>query len=595
MPTAMQALSNATGKTTVQLRELYSTNPQQLIQDLIRLNAEGGGGLASLEEQARTATGGIGTALTNLNTAIVRTLGNVIEEIGISNITQAISSAGNAIKLFGNVLIFAANTAKQLAPAIIGVVGGLVAMKVIGTVVAMVRGAAIAFGALSTVLTAGRAAQAAFAAGNVGLATTLIGVRAAALRTVASLTLIGTIMAIIGFAAGEALGKVSDETTEANGNIADMANGMSSFGGETAGASNEAKKLAKQIEKINEQMNQVREDYRYSLAQLVSDKNKTIKDLVDTLKGEQQAYDNSYAERLASFNKAQGLEQTEHAKKTKALQNQIDFLSKYNTATTNKQLTELKFSLARENAEYQKATQLREAEFNAETKSAADEHEKRRVETQTKLDAELALLEKHKDEVKSVRDVILRDEIESLRRSRDEQLRNLQQQKADTLSNSQQTYNGLASQNESYLKEIERQQKIARLKAEIAQMEMQKKAGPDFQSGNFLSDYGRAIGKYGPLALFGKGWAYADGGFTGRGGKYEPAGIVHRGEYVLPKESVDQSTGLPKQGAVTTNNAPATIVIPNQSSGEYRQGAINTIKAYNEYLRSMGLPQIGVA
>jgi hypothetical protein len=36
------------------------------------------------------------------------------------------------------------------------------------------------------------------------------------------------------------------------------------------------------------------------------------------------------------------------------------------------------------------------------------------------------------------------------------------------------------------------------------------------------------------------------GGFTGKGGKYEPAGIVHRGEYVIPKEGVDQQTKLPK-------------------------------------------------
>lgn len=41
---------------------------------------------------------------------------------------------------------------------------------------------------------------------------------------------------------------------------------------------------------------------------------------------------------------------------------------------------------------------------------------------------------------------------------------------------------------------------------------------------------------------------FASGGFTGRGGTYEPAGIVHKGEYVIPKKFVDQSTGLPKMG-----------------------------------------------
>jgi TP901 family phage tail tape measure protein len=38
---------------------------------------------------------------------------------------------------------------------------------------------------------------------------------------------------------------------------------------------------------------------------------------------------------------------------------------------------------------------------------------------------------------------------------------------------------------------------------------------------------------------------FAEGGYTGAGGKYEPAGIVHKGEYVVPKKDVNQSTGLP--------------------------------------------------
>ena len=37
--------------------------------------------------------------------------------------------------------------------------------------------------------------------------------------------------------------------------------------------------------------------------------------------------------------------------------------------------------------------------------------------------------------------------------------------------------------------------------------------------------------------LYGPG--YADGGYTGPGGKYEAAGIVHRGEYVLPQDTVN--------------------------------------------------------
>lgn len=38
---------------------------------------------------------------------------------------------------------------------------------------------------------------------------------------------------------------------------------------------------------------------------------------------------------------------------------------------------------------------------------------------------------------------------------------------------------------------------------------------------------------------------YWSGGFTGAGGKYEPAGVVHKGEFVFPQNMVNQSTGLP--------------------------------------------------
>lgn len=47
---------------------------------------------------------------------------------------------------------------------------------------------------------------------------------------------------------------------------------------------------------------------------------------------------------------------------------------------------------------------------------------------------------------------------------------------------------------------------------------------------------------------------YASGGFTGRGGSNDVAGIVHKGEYVLPQSMVNQSTGTPKMGGNITLN-----------------------------------------
>jgi lambda family phage tail tape measure protein len=51
---------------------------------------------------------------------------------------------------------------------------------------------------------------------------------------------------------------------------------------------------------------------------------------------------------------------------------------------------------------------------------------------------------------------------------------------------------------------------------------------------------GTEVGKF--LGLSGGGYVggYAGGGYTGDGGKYQPAGIVHRGEYVITKEATSR-------------------------------------------------------
>lgn len=60
------------------------------------------------------------------------------------------------------------------------------------------------------------------------------------------------------------------------------------------------------------------------------------------------------------------------------------------------------------------------------------------------------------------------------------------------------------------------------------------------------------------------------GGYTGRGGKYQPAGIVHAGEYVIPKEHVDQRTGLPYANALNSIGA-----VMHSTSNYYNGGYVS--------------------
>ena len=56
---------------------------------------------------------------------------------------------------------------------------------------------------------------------------------------------------------------------------------------------------------------------------------------------------------------------------------------------------------------------------------------------------------------------------------------------------------------------------------------------------------------------------FSEGGFTGTGGKYEPAGIVHRGEFVVPADAVNR-IGLDNLETLRSGNVP---VAASPSSG----------------------------
>lgn len=83
-----------------------------------------------------------------------------------------------------------------------------------------------------------------------------------------------------------------------------------------------------------------------------------------------------------------------------------------------------------------------------------------------------------------------------------------------------------------------------------------------------------------------QGWA--QGGFTGRGGKYEIAGSVHKGEYVIPKEGVNQSTGKPEIGWLMRN-------VLNTVGGGGSAERISNLTTINNNARNGGVQRVILA
>lgn len=99
---ALNAMARQMGITTAQLKEGLSEGTisvQQFQDALIKMNAEGGGGLKSFELIAKDATSGIATGWANLNTAITRGIASIIQAIGSENISNAITAIGKAFEI----------------------------------------------------------------------------------------------------------------------------------------------------------------------------------------------------------------------------------------------------------------------------------------------------------------------------------------------------------------------------------------------------------------------------------------------------------------------------------------------------------------
>lgn len=162
IPTVLQALQNETGKSKDELRELFREDPQALLDNIIRLNEEGGGGLASLEDQARNATGGIGTAFANFDNAIQRGIQSIVTSIGggdleagqkkISDLISSVAkSLGDLLENFGKFVKFVIDNKDIIGPIVVSVT---VFVGIITALASVIKIATVAMGIFNAVLAA---------------------------------------------------------------------------------------------------------------------------------------------------------------------------------------------------------------------------------------------------------------------------------------------------------------------------------------------------------------------------------------------------------------------------------------------------------
>lgn len=155
MGPVLNAIADQMGITMGELQDGLSKGNitvEEFQNNLINLNKNGGGGLASLEKIAKDATGGIRTSFQNMQTAVVRGVGNVItkfnealEGAGFGSISEIIAKQGEKLETmltnFANALPGIIQTAKQLydtlkpyEPVLVGLAASIGTLMVINKV-----------------------------------------------------------------------------------------------------------------------------------------------------------------------------------------------------------------------------------------------------------------------------------------------------------------------------------------------------------------------------------------------------------------------------------------------------------------------------
>lgn len=316
-------------------------------------------------------------------------------------------------------------------------------------------------------------------------------------------------------------------------------------------------KTAKKLSKLGNQLAKLTRDYERDLKQIAVKHEENLADLNKQIEEANVDYRRAIDERNAEFNVSMAKQERSHQETVNELMGQLNFLQRYNNDYNKQKLLQVQFALAEEQRLYQQETEAQQAEIDLQNQADKAKLDARLANLQSELDEELAFMDKHREDLNSVRHVILLDEIESLKERYAEQKKSYNEQIAEAAGSGKKIGDTLISEATGAIKQKRSQiddtgRQIGHGFGDSVVGGALKSIKGGFSDNNIImSMLGGIKGALVNVPLpggGGGGGGWATGGFTGRGNPTEVAGVVHKGEFVVPANQVDQSTGLPKSG-----------------------------------------------
>lgn len=382
------------------------------------------------------------------------------------------------------------------------------------------------------------------------------------------LGLVTTVAAIgAAFLVSSGIDSMNDSMEDATASSKTLGSYIGNVSSEFSKLEAQAKNTSSRIDDLTEKLNKLDRDYKRDLKKIAVSHQENLDKLTQQIEEANVDYRRAIDERIADFNVSLAKEERTHQEMVDELMTQLNFLQRYNNDYNRQKLAQVQFALAKEQALYEKQTQAEREQLELQNEQDRLKNEQKLASLQKELDDERAFMDKHRDALNSVRDVILLDEIESLNERFAEQKRSYQDQIAEARTSGNQIGSTLGSGISQALQDQMNQINLTGQGIDIGKgimngigeglkaaangvWEWLKQGGilkniSDWVGGLFSGSSSRKSSGSG-------GWA--EGGYTGRGNPNDVAGVVHKGEYVIPADQVNQNTGLPKVGNTTVQN-----------------------------------------
>jgi len=385
----LEELSKITGVSTMKIKEDMGKGivvPAALVnQALENMTKEGGIAFQGLEKQSKTLGGSI-TRLKNQWTLLSAKVG----EFASTALVPIINRVVDFIKNNGQMIIsitVAAIAVITFGAAIYGLIKLIGAVKI----AIMILGASLSW-------------------------------------VMIPLILIASLMGVVVYKSMQKMqDKIKTSTDGILKNLKNIGSSAKDELGDKAGKA--AADLAEKLRDIDDQILKSNKAFTENLAEMVKSSQDKIKDLTQTLAEETASYNQENAQQLADFTKTQDDLASAHQKKVKKIQEQIDDEVGYGWLANQTKLADLRQQLLEENTDYDSQFAENKLKYEQDTSAAKTEHDKKMSDTQTKLDSEKALLDKHSADVLSIKDFQYRDEIQKLKDSHVEELAEFDRQK----------------------------------------------------------------------------------------------------------------------------------------------------------------------